>query len=224
MNKLRSFTRLTAPLAAFTFGFMAFPAEWRRGQWSHRQLSYMNEDIVQQIENSEIYKTLEADSNVEKTRSSDTFPAQHRKNHVGSGLLFGQGLMEVDPIIFTNNKTGELTAFYHLGKNLISADQQIHNGVTATILDEGLCLCGFAQLPSKRGVTANLSIDFHNQAPPESTVVLRAKVLQAKGRKVVIDGTLSTMDFGTGKSVEIASAKCILVEPRWFKYLRWLPL
>ncbi|QEL62169.1 hypothetical protein SBP28_004180 [Candidozyma auris] len=95
----------------------------------------------------------------------------------------------------------------------------LHNGITATILDEGLCACGFSSLPSKRGVTANLTIDFKNQAQPQSTVVLRAKVAEAKGRKVVIDGTLSTFPTHLGeKPMEIASAKCVLVEPKWFKY------
>lgn len=224
MNKVRAFTRFSTPLAAFAIGFVAFPLEWRKGQWENRHLSYMNEEAVRKIENCDLYKFLEADQDTKMSRSSETFPEQHRKNHVGLGLLSGLGLMEVDPIIFINDKKGELTAFYHLGKNLISADGQIHNGVTSTILDEALCLCGFSKLPSKRGFTANLSIDFKNQAPPESTVILRAKVVESKGRKVIIDGTLSAIDFDSGKNLDIASAKCILVEPRWFKYLRWLPI
>ncbi|OBA24362.1 hypothetical protein METBIDRAFT_37525 [Metschnikowia bicuspidata var. bicuspidata NRRL YB-4993] len=224
MSRLRTFTRVTSPLAAFAAGFLVFPQEWQRGRWEHRHLSYMNKEAVQRIENSEMFKALEADKDTVMSRSSDAFPAQHRKNHVGLGLMAGLGLMEVDPIIFTNSTAGELTAFYHLGKNLISADGQIHNGVTATILDEALCLCGFSQLPSKRGVTANLTIDFHNQAPPESTVVVRAKVVEAKGRKVVIHGTLFTMNSGAGPNVDIASAKCVLVEPKWLKYFWWVPV
>ncbi|GEQ71541.1 hypothetical protein JCM33374_g5226 [Metschnikowia sp. JCM 33374] len=224
MNRLRTFTSFSAPLAAFAVGFVAFPAEWRKGQWQYRQLSYMNDEAMNRIENSALYKSLQEDKYTVMTRSSEMFPAQHKHNHVGSGLLAGQGLMEVDPIIFTNTKTRELTGFYHLGKDVTSADGQIHNGVTSTILDEGLCFCGFADLPSKRGFTANLTIDFHNQAPPESTLVLRAKVIETKGRKVVIDGTLSTMSFGAAPSIDIASAKCVLVEPKWFKYFRWLPM
>lgn len=177
-----------------------------------------------QIELSNLYKSLDQDPDQAKHYTSETFPEQHRDNHVGSGLLFGPNLFEVDPVLFINEKKGQLTGFYHLGKELVSQDGQIHNGVTATILDEGLCACGFAKLPSKKGVTANLKIDFHNQAPPDSTVVLKAEVVQHKGRKVVIEGTLSTFPFDGSKPVDIASSTCILVEPKWFRYFRWLDL
>ena len=101
---------------------------------------------------------------------------------------------------------------------------QIHNDVVSTILDECLCACGFSKLPSKKGVTAKLSIDFLNQARPESTVVLRAKVTEAKGRKVVIQGRLELLAAAAHESIPIASAECVLVEPKWFKYFSWLQL
>lgn len=222
MSSFKTFTRLTSPLVAFGVGFMFFPAEWRRGQWETRKLSFINESAMKHIQNSALYQQLEQDKNNTKTFNSDTFPSQHKKNHIGSGILFGPDLFEVDPILFTNDSEGEVTGFYHLGKRLISQDGLIHNGITATILDEGLCRCGFAQLPSKKGVTANLTIDFHNQAPPDSTVVLRARVESAKGRKVVITGNLTTLPVLGEDALEIASATCVLVEPKWFRYLGWL--
>lgn len=176
------------------------------------------------IESSSLYKRLDKDPANIKYYTSEMFPEQHHKNHVGTGLLFGPNLFEVDPVLFINESKGELTGFYHLGKELISQDGLIHNGVTSTILDEGLCACGFAKLPSKKGVTANLTINFHNQAPPDSTVVLRAKVVEHKGRKVVIEGTLSMFSLGDAKTTEIASSTCVLVEPKWFRYFRWLDL
>lgn len=218
----RTFARITTPLIGFGVGFAFFPADWRRGKWQPRKLVHFNEDALHRIEQLELYKLLNSDTSLRKIYTSETFPTQHRQNHVGSGLLFGPDLFEVDPVLFIDEDKGELTAFYHLGKELVSLDGRIHNGVTATILDEGLCMCGFSKLPSKRGVTAKLSIDFNEQAPPDSTVVLRAKVVEAKGRKVVIRGSLETFD--DGKPVEIATLECIMVEPRWFKYLRWLQL
>lgn len=222
MSFLKPITRFTTPLVAFGVGFMLFPAEWRRGRWNTRQISFINENAMNKIQNSSLYRELDQNESVTKSYNSETFPSQHKKNHIGSGILFGPDLFEVDPVLFINDKTGEVTGFYHLGKGLISQDGLIHNGVTSTILDEGLCRCGFAQLPSKKGVTANLSINFHNQAPPDSTVVLRAQVESAKGRKVVIKGNLSTLPIDDESSIEIASATCILVEPKWFKYLAWL--
>ncbi|OVF08030.1 putative MIOREX complex component [Clavispora lusitaniae] len=224
MSILRTFTRVTSPILAFGLGFALFPADWRRGRWAPEKLTHFNTDVMHELEKKELFKQLNNDPDIEKYYSSEAFPSQHRKNHVGSGLLFGPDLFEVDPILFLNQGKGELTAFYHLGGRLISQDGQIHNGVSATILDEGLCTCGFAKLPSKKGVTANLSIDFKNQAPPNSTVVLKAHVVEAKGRKVVIEGTLSTFPLDGSTPFEIASARCVLVEPKWFKYFRWFQI
>lgn len=224
MSLIRTLTRLTTPLAAFGIGFALFPSDWRKGKWAPPKLTTFNAEVMHKLQQSPLYRQLDDDAEIIKYYSSDMFPDQHRKNHVGSGLLFGPDLFEVDPVVFLNEAQGELTAFYHLGGRLISDDGQIHNGVSATILDEGLCSCGFSKLPSKKGVTASLSIDFKNQAPPNSTLVLRAKVVEAKGRKVVIEGTLSTFPLDDSAVFDIASSRCVLVEPKWFKYFRWLQL
>lgn len=221
---LRGVVKVFVPITAFGAGFALFPAEWKKNSWQPAKLTHINTSVLAQIENSPLYKQLDADENVVKHYTSEKIPHQHVPNHVGSGLLFGPHLFEVDPVVFLDEKNGELTAFYHLGSQLVSQDGLLHNGVTATILDEGLCTCGFARLPSKKGVTANLTIDFQNQAQPDSTVVLRAKVTESRGRKVVIEGNLSTFPFDGSQPVEIAKSKCVLVEPKWFKYLRWLDL
>ncbi|KAK6458037.1 HotDog domain-containing protein [Scheffersomyces xylosifermentans] len=221
----RRLVRTVTPLVAFGVGIAAFPAEWRKGNWRDKKILHINDSVLQQIQDSEIYKTLLADKNYTQYNTSHAFPDQHHKNYVATGLLFGPNLFEIDPIVFLSEKNGELTSFYHLGDQLISQDGQIHNGVISTILDEGLCSAGFPLLPSKKGVTASLSIDFKNQAPPGSTVVLRAKVLEAKGRKVVIEGTLETLPSSISeKSIKIAESKCILVEPKWFKYFSWFQI
>lgn len=219
---VRAFTRLTTPLVAFGVGFAVYPKDWRKGSLFDRQLTHINEDILSQIQATDEFKRLEADKSLLKYHSSTIFPAQHLKNYVGSGLLFGPDLNEIDPIVFLDEQKGNLTSFYHLGSKLISQDGQIHNGVVATILDEGLCACGFPLLPSRRGVTAKLYIDFVNQAPPNSTVVLRAKIKESKGRKVVISGNLETLLLNGEAAVKIADAECILVEPKWFRYFSWL--
>lgn len=223
MSFIRRFTRLTTPVLAFGAGLALFPAEWRQSKLQPPKLTHFNEDALDKILKSDLFNKLKNDSNYRMYYSSQSFPQQHHKNFVSRGMLFGPDLFEVDPVVFLNESDGELTAFYHLGKELVSGDGLLHNGITSTILDEGLCACGFSKLPSKRGVTANLTIDFKNQAQPQSTVVLRAKVDESKGRKVVISGTLLTFPTRRGElPMEIASAKCILVEPKWFKYLRWL--
>ncbi|PSK37953.1 hypothetical protein C7M61_003204 [Candidozyma pseudohaemuli] len=225
MSILRRFTRLTTPVLAFGAGLALFPAEWRKSKFQPAKLTHFNKDALDKISKSDLFQQLKSDPNYKMYYNSQSFPQQHHKNFVSRGMLFGPDLFEVDPVVFLNESSGELTAFYHLGKELVSGDGMLHNGITSTILDEGLCACGFSKLPSKKGVTANLSIDFKNQAQPQSTVVLRARVEEAKGRKVVIKGNLLVFPTRIGeKPMEIASAKCVLVEPRWFKYFRWLQI
>ncbi|CAK7904596.1 MIOREX complex component 3 [[Candida] anglica] len=220
---LRRLTRLTVPVVALTTGYAFFPKEWRKNHSSElKKINHFNESINDQLELSKEFQELSSNDKIRKFSPRQEFPSQHRENYVGSGILFGPDLMEIDPIVFINPDEGELTSFYHLGTKLISQDGQIHNGIVSTILDEGLCTCGFARLPSKKGVTAKLSINFINQAPPNSTVVLRAKVVESKGRKVIIRGDLETYPLNGGEAVKIATSECILVEPKWFKYLSWL--
>ncbi|CAG86007.2 DEHA2C06050p [Debaryomyces hansenii CBS767] len=220
----RAISRISSPFIALGIGFAAFPRDWRKGNFTNdRKLTSFNQSVIEQIQNTSEYQKLQGNESVTMHYSSQTFPSQHHKNSVGSGILFGPNLMEIDPIIFINQDEGELTGFYHLGRSLISQDGQIHNGVVSTILDEGLCSCGFPLLPSKKGVTAKLSIDFKNQIPPGSTVILRARVKEAKGRKVVIHGDLETYPLKEGEQpLKIAESRCILVEPKWFQYFSWL--
>ncbi|CAI5756664.1 unnamed protein product [Candida verbasci] len=217
----KSISRKTIPIFAFGLGLAIFPKEWRKTSWNDKKINHINESIVSQIEQSNEFKKLQANKDLIVYNSSSSFPNQHHDNYVGTGLLFGPNLMEIDPIVFLD-KRGELTSFYYLGDELISQDGQIHNGIISTILDEGICSAGFPLLPSKKGVTAQLSINFKNQAPPKSTLMLKAKVKQHKGRKVVIEGELTTFPLNGEKSIVIANADCILVEPKWFKWFRWL--
>ncbi|EGW33311.1 uncharacterized protein SPAPADRAFT_60651 [Spathaspora passalidarum NRRL Y-27907] len=221
----RGFVCKTIPIVAFGVGIASFPRSWRKEYKGDPKLLRINESVLNQIQDTELYKTLQTNNNFKQYNSSHAFPGQHHSNYIGTGLLFGPDLFEIDPIVFLNEEKGELVSFYHLGESLISQDGQIHNGVTSTILDEGLCSAGFPLLPAKKGVTASLSIDFKNQAPPRSTVILRAKVKEAKGRKVVIEGYLETLSFDLSvKPTRVADAKCVLVQPKWFKYLQWLQI
>lgn len=221
---IKFLTRLTLPVVGLSAGYLLFPKEWRKNSYADRKLASFNTSVLEELSKTEEFQKLANDNSITKIIKSQSFPLQHHNNHVGSGILFGPNLMEIDPVLFISESTGDLTSFYHLGSELISQDGQIHNGIISTILDEGLCFCGFPQLPSKKGVTAKLSINFENQAPPNSTLVLRAKVVEAKGRKVVIDGTLETFPFDGSSPLRIANSKCVLVEPKWFKYFSWLQI
>lgn len=221
---LRRTSRIVTPLAAFAAGYMMFPKEWRKSHHLQGMAAHVNESVVRQLEATTEFTELKQNPNFRHYMFGDAMPQQHRKNHIGHGLLSGPDMFEIEPIAFLDEEHGELVSFYHLGKQLTSQDNQIHNGVVSTILDEGLCICGFPKLPSQKGVTAQLAIDFKNQAPPDTTVRLSAKVVEAKGRKVVIRGFLETFPMDGGDAIRIADAECVLVEPKWFRYFLWFKL
>lgn len=215
MNFARGVTRTAVPLALFAAGYLLLPKEWRKQRPEH--VSH-NQDVLAQIKQSNLFQKLKNDPLYKFYHNSEMIPAQHRDNHVGSGLLFGSKKFEIDPLVFVNEKEGRLTSFHYAGPDLAGHGKTIHNGAIAIIMDEGLCQCGFARLPSKKGVTAKLELNFKQGVPP-GALVLDAHVTQAKGRKVVIEGTVRTFDE---PSIEVATALCIMVEPRWFRYILWL--
>jgi len=215
--------RVVFSSAFFAAGFAGFAKVWPEDskELNSKRLTEQRVEVLDTITKSQNYIKLLRDENYTGDVHSSRIPRLHQVNHVSQGLLFGPQHLEIDPIVFTNRKDGELQAYYHLGKKLTSNDGNIHNGVISTIMDELLCYCGFPELPSGRGVTAKLSIDFIQHVKPDSTILLKAKVKEVKGRKVVIGGHVETVE----KHPKIvAEADCILVEPRWFKYFQWLKL
>ena len=186
-------------------------------------------DVLEGIRKNGLYRRLLQDPDFDHSVQSEKIPPGHRAYHVGQGILFGPEKLGIDPVILQDTKRREVVIFYHFGADLANEQGQVHKGVLSLVLDEALCYCGFPTLPSKRGVTAKLDIDFQRGIPADSTIVLRAHVSEFKGRKCVIEGTLESVPrfenpwlASLWKPAVYASAKCILVEPRWFKYLNWL--
>ncbi|KAG7892375.1 hypothetical protein KL905_003290 [Ogataea polymorpha] len=209
-------------MVSFGAGVSVFGRAWPVLKEKDKQLA--NERSLQSldfIKNSTLYKQLAADKSFELLSGSQLIPEAHRQYHVGQGLLNSPNHMTTDPIIFLNRDQGKMYCIAHLGAQTVGTDRKIHNGIIATIIDEGLCLCGFSKLPSKRGVTAQLKLDFFQKAPPESTVVLEAQVQEFRGRKCVITGTVKTLERSP---IKVADGYCVLVEPVWFKYLNWVPV
>ncbi|CCH41515.1 hypothetical protein BN7_1056 [Wickerhamomyces ciferrii] len=215
--------RVTFSTLAFATGFTAFARVWPENskELNTRRITEQKAEILESIKKSPNYIQLLRNEDYTGDVHSSRIPRLHQSNHVSQGLLFGPQHLEIDPLVFTNEKDKELQAYYHLGERLTSYDGNIHNGVISTILDELLCFCGFPELPSKRGVTAKLSIDFNQHVQPNTTVLLKAKVKEVKGRKVIIGGHIETLD---PNPIIIANANCVLVEPKWFKYFKWASL
>lgn len=204
-------------------------------QTLHRPLQDQRQDILEGLRNQAWVKQLKASSSWLMHRQSEKIPAGHREYHVGQGLLYGSSKLEIDPVVFSNAEEKTLSVIYHLGQNLSNEKGKVHKGVLSLLLDEGLCYCGFPTLPNKRGVTASLEINFEKDVPLDSTIVLNARVVENKGRKCIIEGTLQSPPLPEGswlssipgwiyksKPTVYATAKCVLVEPRWFKYITWI--
>ncbi|CAL9735795.1 MIOREX complex component 3 [Monosporozyma servazzii] len=251
MSIFRSLNRFVIlPAAGITCGFVTFGKTWpddsnsltlkdstsesskRQGAFKPLSITLQRQDILEKISKLHIFKELMKNENVKHEVQSENIPIGHRPYHVGQGQLFGPKKLEIDPLIFKDEVMKSLVIFYHLGSDLSNENNKIHKGILSLLLDEGLCYCGFPLLPSKRGVTAKLMLDFKKEIPSDTTVVLRAKVSELKGRKCVIKGTLEAVPkknifqylcgIEPSHGETYVSAECILVEPKWFKYLNWL--
>lgn len=235
-STFKIFYKTTFAAVSFGAGFALFARPWPDSPLLAKPMELVEDKKSTSFENSiETYKKLTnyndfANSKIfNKYINDDNFtlipidkliPEAHRFNQVS------QGLMDLsNPIILINRKDGELILFGKSdNKNLIGLDGKIHNGIVLTLLDESLCFCGFNKLPNKRGVTANLKVDFNNKLHPGSNFILSAKVTESRGRKVVIDGKLQSLDKYGRVQETVADANCLLVEPKWFKWFNWVDL
>ncbi|CDO94393.1 unnamed protein product [Kluyveromyces dobzhanskii CBS 2104] len=235
------------PLTGFTLGFGYFVKPWHSDESSlqtlHRSLHDQRTDVLDKLRTAEWVQKLKESSSYIMHRQSEKIPVPHRDYHVGQGLLYGPTRLEIDPVVFADDKQHKIHVIYHLGHNLRNEKDVVHKGVLSLLLDEALCYCGFPTLPSKRGVTASLDISFKKDVPTDSTIVLNAQVVETKGRKCIIKGTLESppIDPSTRlghvkswvantvpdwlyspKPTIYATATCVLVEPKWFKYISWI--
>lgn len=211
---------------------------------NRRELHEQNLGQVEKLESLPIYQSLiqnEGDSKNEgvftKIQHSEIIPKNYRINHVGQGLLFNEDIFNMDPVIFLNEKKGELVGFYGLGKSAIvkgSNDEKtdsgfLYKGIVNLLLDEGLCYCGFSQLPNKKGVTGRLNLQYSEheikgEGDDQSVLLmLQAKVTEVKNRRAIIKGEIFNVgDYDTKGAQVLASGECVLVEPKWFKYIKFI--
>lgn len=229
MGILRFAGRTIVSSGFFAAGFVMCAHAWPSSKGDDpKVMSARNKEtlsLFSSVQNSAIFQRLIDDSSFRMLISSDLIPEAHRVNHVGLGLLNSPKKINIGPLIFINPEKGEMYSFCRLNSNLVGTDGKIHNGVISTLMDESLCFCGFPKLPSKRGVTARLSINYHAKASPDSMVILVAKVTNHHNRKCVINGHIETYDEKSLKKPEvIADGECILVQPKWFKYFDWVHL
>lgn len=230
---LGTFAKGTVVVTSFGLGLALFARPWPDSPiWTKPRELVQHKSFKSNLSISEQCAKLQSyehfkDSSVFQKYINDTsknyvlfdmeklIPAAHKYNQVSRGLLNLN-----DPIVLIDRKEGELVLFGKTANaDIVGFDGKIHNGIVLTLLDESLCFCGFDKLPNKRGVTANLNVNFDGKLQPNSTFILTAKVEDARGRKVKINGDIKSLNGDA-----VADAKCLLVEPKWFKWLTWVDL
>lgn len=170
------------------------------------------------------FNNLEKDFLNIKHQSEDLFPKFHQKNYVVTGYFFNSGLITLKNVFFFNNKKKSMVSFYHLTKKSVNLKPSSLKFILSTIIDESMCLLGFKYLPSKKGVTGSLEINFEDVQPSEY-LILKTNVVRCKGRKIEVKGVLELITFSPDeRRKKIAEALAILIEPYWFKYLRFLKI
>lgn len=195
--------------------------------YHHPYVQALREELV------ENEKTKKLQNKWKEERYYDAIPLLHKGHMVTSSLLKGNGALTVEPLIFQDTDQGELVVFYHVGDRVDGHHGIVHGGFLATLIDEGLTRCGFPSLPHKYGVTASLEMNYRAPTPSNSYIVLKGKVQDVKGRRVITKGTLETLpnyhiDEKTGKSVvdnkptTLVEGNMVLVEPKWAKYFLWM--
>ncbi|KAH9050031.1 mitochondrial protein [Lactarius hengduanensis] len=142
------------------------------------------------------------------------FTEERRVNNLVAGALRGAGLLALPPLVRARRDESEGFIVVHVGRGLCGHDGLVHGGLLATLLDEALARTATQNLPEKIGVTANLSVNYRAPTRADQFVVMRIRLLEAKGRKVRVSGTVEDLDGNV-----LIEASGLFVQPRYARFL-----
>lgn len=125
--------------------------------------------------------------------------------------LRGPDMISREPRVFTDDESGSLIAFYHLGLKLAGHSKIVHGGLAAVLLDECMGRACFPRLVGKVAVTAKLDLSYKNPIPVNSVVVIRADTTKVRGRKAWVEARIEDAREGT----VLVEAEALFVEPKW---------
>lgn len=157
------------------------------------------------------------------SRPYANFPPHMAVHSLTSGSLRKPGMLAAPPLVLSKTRhgaaelgghRGDAFAFLHLGRSLCGHDGIVHGGLLATVLDETLARTSFFNLPNNIGVTARLEIDYRKPVKADQVVVIETKLIEAKGRKVTVEGVMRTLEGEL-----LVESRAIFVEPRLLKWL-----
>ena len=98
--------------------------------------------------------------------------------------------LHIDDVDLTD---GEVTARFRPREHYRGAGVTLHGGVAATALDEILVWAGILN-ERVMSVTGKLELRYRNEATVEDTVLLRSRVDERRGRRVLASGELLVDD------------------------------
>ncbi|EIN05400.1 Thioesterase/thiol ester dehydrase-isomerase [Punctularia strigosozonata HHB-11173 SS5] len=149
-----------------------------------------------------------------ETRPYLNFPEERRVNNLTAGALRGPGKLATPPLVRARKDESEAVIFLHVGRGLCGHDGIVHGGLLATLLDESLGRIAIVNVPEKVAVTARLTVDYKAPTKADQFIVIKASVVEKKGRKVVTRGVIEDLEGTT-----LVEASGIFIQPRYAKLL-----
>ena len=174
-------------------------------------------EIEEHIAGHALTKALRAKPHFTESRPTLKVHEAYRSSSLTAGALTGPGRLEVPPFVWQEDGGKSLVSIAYLGRELCGYPGMVHGGLLATLLDEGLARCCFPALPSKIGMTANLTVNYRRPSPAGSFVVLRARTVKVDGRKAWVEGRIETLASNGEPPVVLVEATALMVEPKHAK-------
>lgn len=113
------------------------------------------------------------------------------------------------PPLTVRHEDGGVVAEAVLGLAYEGPPGYLHGGMSGLLMDQVL---GDAAIAAGLwGMTARLELDYRRPVPLDVPVVLRGRVLEAAGRKVVVVGTIALAE---APDVALVEARAVFVAPR----------
>ncbi|KAH8750131.1 thioesterase [Hyaloscypha sp. PMI_1271] len=181
-------------------------------------LTTSHDDVTRELEefinNHPMVIKLKSQSEFSKSRLHSHISDSERWHEFIGRTLMGPGKIVVSPFTWIETGGKSLVQILYLGMDLCGHPGIIHGGMLATILDEGFANCCSATFPNKKGMTANLNINYRAPVFASNFVVLRANTTKMQGRKIWVEGHIETLVTEGEKPVVLVEASGLFIELR----------
>ncbi|RLV89451.1 Uncharacterized protein JA1_005160 [Spathaspora sp. JA1] len=170
--------------------------------------------------------TLELEERLFPNLTGETLVGQDKINLRTPSLYFIQDSFFKQPHqdIEQPQENNYSITFFHLGDRLSGHQGIVHGGLLATLLDELTCRLAFLNFKSKRGVTANLNINYKKPTLVDNYVMIKCEIIKKQGRKCWVRGDVYHFDINA-EEIEtsdnlLTSCEVLVIEPKWVEKLQ----